>query len=222
MNDERFRKIILYLVSFSTGALFGDAFIHLIPEVCNKYGFGPMASLSVLAGILIFFILEKFVHWQHCHNETSEDHPHPVAYVNIVGDGVHNFIDGMIIAGSFLVEVHLGIATLIAVILHEIPTELGHYSILVYAGFSKKKALLFNFFSALTSIVGGVVTLLAGKYVSGLPAVLLPLTAGGFIYLAGSDLIPELHKEHDAKRSIMQFVMILLGVGLMFGLLLAG
>jgi len=222
VNDEKFRRMILYLVSFSTGALFGDAFVHIIPEVCRKYGFGIKASLAVLAGILAFFALEKFVQWHHCHGETCDDHPHPVAYVNIIGDGVHNFIDGMIIAGSFMVDVSLGIATLAAVILHEIPTELGHYSILVYAGFTKKKALLFNFYSALTAVVGGVVTLLAGKHIGGLPAYLLPFTAGGFIYLAGSDLIPELHKEHNAHRSAIQLMMIVLGIGLMFLLLLVG
>ncbi|PIR16462.1 MAG: ZIP family metal transporter [Deltaproteobacteria bacterium CG11_big_fil_rev_8_21_14_0_20_49_13] len=221
VKDDSFRKILLYLVSFSTGSLFGDVFIHIFPEIARTSGFGITTSVSVLAGIFIFFALEKFIYWQHCHADTCEEHPHPVAYTNLFGDGMHNFIDGMIIAGSYLADVKLGLATTLAVVLHEIPTEMGHYSILIYAGFTKKKALWFNFLSALTAIVGGIVTLIAYKHVAGLTQFLLPLTAGGFIYLAGSDLIPELHKEHDIKKSLMQMVMIGLGVGLMFLMLIA-
>lgn len=220
VRDEIFRKVLLYLVSFSTGALFGDAFVHIIPEVAHTTGFDLTASISILAGIFIFFALEKFIYWHHCHADTSEDHPHPVAYINLVGDGVHNFIDGMIIAGSFLTDIRLGLATTFAVILHEIPTEMGHYSILVYAGFSKKKALVFNFLSALTAILGGVLTLIAYEHVKDITSLLLPFTAGGFIYLAGSDLIPELHKEHHLGKSLIQLLMMGLGVGLMFLLLL--
>lgn len=219
MNDKGFRRIMLYLVSFSIGALFGDAFIHIIPEVVREYGFGLVSSVSILAGILIFFVLEKFICWHHRHDDINEVHPQPMAYMNLVGDGVHNFIDGMIIAGSFMTDVRLGLATTLAVILHEIPTEIGHYSILVYAGFGRRRALGFNFLSALTAILGGVITLTAYNHVSGLSVWLLPFTAGGFIYLAGSDLIPELHKEHDVGKSMIQFVMILAGVALMFLLL---
>ncbi len=219
INDSAFRKIITYLVSFSTGALFGDVFIHILPEVAHEYGFSLKVSVSVLAGILVFFVLEKFICWHHCHTDVCEDHPRPVAYINMVGDGVHNFIDGMIIAGAFMTNITLGLATTMAVVVHEIPTEMGHYSILVYAGFSKMRALWFNFLSALTAIMGGVITLLAYEHVKDLSEFLLPFTAGGFIYLAGSDLIPELHKVHEVKRSLMQFFFILLGIGLMFALL---
>lgn len=222
IKDALFRRMMLYLVSFSTGALFGDAFIHILPEVSRNYGFGMFTSVALLSGIGAFFILEKFVHWHHCHGQACEGHPHPVAYTNLVGDSVHNFIDGMIIAGSFIVSPKLGLATTLAVILHEIPTELGHFSIFVYAGFSKWKALFFNFLSALTAILGAVVTLVAGSHLQGLTVFILPFTAGGFIYLAGSDLIPELHKEHDPKKSLIQFIMMLAGVGLMLLLLVAG
>ncbi len=222
INDSIFRKVITYFVSFSIGALFGDTFIHIIPEVVHEYGFGINASVSILVGIIAFFVLEKFIRWHHCHDGNCEGHSHPVAYISLVGDGVHNFIDGMIIAGSFLTDVRLGLATTLAVILHEIPTEMGHYSILVYAGFTKMRALWFNFLSALTAIAGGVATLLAYKHISNLSEFILPFTAGGFIYLAGSDLIPELHKEHDPRKSFVQLVMIIAGVGLMFLLLLKG
>ncbi|MBI2092449.1 MAG: ZIP family metal transporter, partial [Deltaproteobacteria bacterium] len=197
IKDEIFQKVVLYFVSFSTGALFGDTFIHIFPEVSKNYGFGAKTSVPILLGIVVFFVLEKFIFWQHCHTGTSEHHPHPVAYTNLVGDGVHNFIDGMIIAGSFMADIKLGIATTFAVILHEIPTEMGHFSILVYAGFSKKRALGFNFLSALAAVIGGVVTLSLGRHISSLTPFLLSFTAGGFIYLAGSDFITKIKKEHD-------------------------
>lgn len=220
INQEVFKKITLYLVGFSTGALFGDAFIHIFPEIARTSGFTLPISLTVLGGIILFYILEMWIHWQHCHVQTSEIHIHPVAYTNLVGDGIHNFIDGMIIAGSFLVDTGLGIATTLAVVFHEIPTEISHFSIFVYAGFSKWKALFFNFLSALTAILGAVVTLAIGSHMEWLSQYLLPLTAGGFIYIAGSDLIPELHKVCDRRNSLAQLVSIIAGILLMMLLLL--
>jgi zinc and cadmium transporter len=222
IKDEIFQKVILYCVSFSTGALFGDTFIHILPEISKDYGFEVKTSVPILLGIIVFFVLEKFIFWQHCHSGTSEKHPHPVAYTNLVGDGIHNFIDGMIIAGSFMADVTLGLATTFAVILHEIPTEMGHFSILVYAGFSKKKALVFNFLSALAAVIGGIVTLSLSRYFGDLIPFLLAFTAGGFIYLAGSDLIPELQKEHDPLKSSLQLIMMLSGVCLMYLMLIVG
>lgn len=219
INDESFGKITFYLVGFSIGALFGDTFIHIFPEIARGGQFGIISSLSVLSGIVAFYILEMWIHWQHCHVPTSYDHPHPVAYTNLIGDGFHNFIDGMIVAGSFMVDVKIGLATTLAVILHEIPTEMGHFSIFVHAGFNKMKALKYNFLSALTAILGAVVTLIIGKEMTALTDFLLPFTAGGFIYIAGSDLIPEMHKECDKKRSMIQLLSILAGLGLMFLLL---
>ncbi len=222
VNDRLFRKAILYLVSFSTGGLFGDAFIHIMPEISKKYGFGVQAALLVLAGIIMFFVLEKFINWRHCHVQTSENHPHPVAYTNLIGDAMHNFIDGTIIAGSFMADTKLGVATTLAVILHEIPHEIGNFSILVHAGFSKLKAVFYNFFSALMAVVGAVAVLLIGAYLGDLPSILLPLTAGGFIYIAGSDLIPELHKDicEPVSTSAIQLFSMLAGIGLMLLLLL--
>jgi len=220
INDDLFKKLTLYLVSFSCGALFGDTFIHILPGISGEQGLGLNAALLILTGIVLFFVMEKFVSWRHCHIKTSEGHPHPVAYTNLVGDGLHNFIDGMIIAGSFIASIPVGIATTIAVVLHEIPAEIGEFSILVHAGFSKKKALICNFLSATTAILGAVATLLAANHITGLPSVLLPLTAGGFIYIAGSDLIPELHKEcHNAVKSLFQLLAILAGIATMMLLL---
>lgn len=219
-KNNQSHRLLLFLVSFSAGALFGDAFIHLLPEAIQPAGFTPFISLSIIAGILAFFVLEKIVCWRHCHIEISDDHPHPFAWMNLIGDGFHNFIDGMVIAGSYLAGIELGIATTIAVILHEIPQEIGDFGVLVYGGFSRVKALLLNFSAQLCSLLGALLVLSLSQKLGMLTTFLIPFTAGGFIYIAGSDLIPEMHKESRLSVSILQFASIALGVGLMFLLLL--
>ncbi len=216
IREESLKKILLFLVSFSAGALFGDAFIHLLPEAAES-GISLEVSLSVLGGIILFFILEKFIHWRHCHIPTSPHHPHPLAFMNLVGDGAHNFIDGLVIGASYLMSVPVGIATTIAVILHEIPQEIGDFGVLLHAGLSKKKALFFNFLSAIIAVIGTIVALIGG---SGFAPMIIPFAAGGFIYIAGSDLIPELHKETNPKKSAVQLAAFLAGVGIMLLLLL--
>jgi zinc and cadmium transporter len=176
--------------------------------------------LFIIIGLLLFFILEKFIHWRHCHIPTCKGHPHPVATMNLFGDALHNLIDGMVIGASYLASIPLGITTTIAVVLHEIPQEISDFGVLVYGGFSKKKALMMNFFSALTSVLGAIVTFVIGSKISFFSTILVPITAGGFIYIAGSDLIPELHKEVNVSKSILQFLSIILGVGVMLALLL--
>ncbi len=212
-------SILLILVSFAVGGLFGDAFMHLIPEAFEKLGIRPIVSLLVLLGILIFFVLDKFIRWRHCHVPTSKAHPHPVVFMNLIGDGVHNLIDGMVIAASYMVSLPIGLATTLAVILHEIPQEIGDFGILVHGGLSTRRALGFNFLSALTAILGAVLSLIIGPFIKDYSLIILPVTAGGFIYMAGSDLIPELHLENDARVSLAQFCAIALGIGIM-GLLL--
>ncbi|MFA6431417.1 MAG: ZIP family metal transporter [Candidatus Margulisiibacteriota bacterium] len=216
------KRIISFLVSFSAGALFGDAFIHLLPEAVEKNGFNTTVSLSLLAGIVFFFILEKIIHWRHCHIETSKNHPHPFAWMNLIGDGFHNALDGMVIAASFVVSPALGVSTTIAVILHEIPQEIGDYGVLVHGGFDRTKALFLNFGAQLTSIIGAFLILILSIELSQLTSVLIPFTAGGFIYIAGCDLIPEMKKEIRISDSIQQLLSILLGVGLMLLLKLIG
>lgn len=219
INQERLKGALLLLVSFSVGALFGDAFIHLIPEAIDTLGAGVAFSLYLLSGILIFFVLEKFVRWRHCHVPTSEHHPHPVATMNVVGDGVHNLIDGMVVMGSFLASVPLGIATTIAVLLHEIPQEIGDFGVLLHAGIGRRKAILYNFGSALAAVGGAVIVLAMGSAIDGFSEALVPIAAGGFIYIAGTDLIPELHRETDTGKSATQFAAIVLGVIVMVALL---
>jgi zinc and cadmium transporter len=220
VGEEKIRKLLLFMVSFAAGALFGDAFIHLLPESFEKLGNGLGTSLLILAGILFFFILEKFIHWRHCHNINFEEHTHPMVMVNLIGDSVHNLIDGMLIAASYAVSLPLGITTTLAVVLHEIPHEIGNFGVLVHGGLTVKKALLFNFLTALTAIGGAVLALAIGPLVKGFTLTLLPITAGGFIYIAGSDLIPELKHEVALSHSILQFGSIILGVGAMSLLIL--
>jgi len=215
---EKLRKILIYLISFSAGALFGDAFIHLLPEAIEESGFNLFLGLSIIFGILIFFILEKFVCWQHCHMPITKHHVHSFAYMNLVGDSLHNFIDGLIIAASYLINIPTGIATTVAVILHEIPQEIGDFGILIHGGFSKIKALGMNFLTALTAILGVIVGLLF-KGSESIQAFLVPFAIGGFIYIAGSDLIPELHKETSAKKSFIQVISFIIGVLVMASLL---
>jgi zinc and cadmium transporter len=220
INADKLKKILLYMVSFSAGALFGDAFIHLLPEIVGEVGFNSSISIYILFGIGFSFIIEKFIHWRHCHIHESEEHVHPFAMMNLFGDGVHNFIDGVIIAASYLVSVPVGIATTLAVILHEIPSEIGDFGVLLHGGFSKGKALFYNFITALTAVLGAIVSLLISSFVENITLFLIPFAAGSFIYIAGSDLIPELHKEVEVKKSLMQFVAIALGVLVMMLLLL--
>ena len=211
-------KILFLLVSFSVGSLLGGAFIHLIPESFESYGFGLTVPLLILLGIMIFFVMEKFIHWRHCHVPTSSTHKHPVGLMNIVGDGLHNFTDGILIGASFMVSTSLGVATTVAVLLHEIPQEIGDFGILLHAGYSRFKALMFNLLSGLIAILGVVVVWLVGTSVEGFAMWVVPITAGGFIYIAGSDLVPELHKECVPKRSLLQFIAIVLGIAIMVGL----
>jgi len=222
LNAERLRKVLFFLVSFAVGGLFGDALIHLIPESFERLPHLAVSGL-IISGILIFFAVEKFLRWRHCHVVTSEhEHIHPLVPLNLVGDSVHNFIDGMIIGASFSVSTPIGIATASAVILHEIPHEIGNFGILVHGGLSVKKALLFNFLTALTAFLGGIVSLTVGSYIQGFHSCLLPITAGGFLYIAGSDLIPELQHGTDIKLSmaVWQFLFIILGIAMMAALVL--
>ncbi len=216
VNQKRLHKILLYLVSFSAGALLGDVFIHLIPELIENDLFNLNTSFYILGGIVIFFTIEKIVHWQHCHMPQTKEHTHPFAIVNLVGDGVHNFIDGLIIGASYIINIPVGIATTTAVIFHEIPQEIGDFGVLLQGGFSRKKAILFNFLSALTSVLGGIIAIVASSKIPAISEALIPIAIGGFIYIAGADLIPELHKNFETKKSILELISFIFGIAVMF------
>lgn len=207
--------MIFFMVSLAVGGLFGDAFIHLLPESFERLPDKLQVSILVLAGIFAFFVLEKFLLWRHQHVLEGDHQIHPVGYMNLVADGAHNFIDGAIIGASYAISLHIGIATTLAVIFHEIPHELGNFFVLLYAGFTKSKAIFFNFLSAIFAILGTVTALVVGSKVSDFSDVMLPLAAGGFIYIAGSDLVPELNKETTLGKSLIQLLAIAVGVGLM-------
>ncbi len=222
LNAERLKKTIFLLVALATGALFGDVALHLLPEIFSETTSPTSVSLWFLAGILLFFVLEKFLHWSHSHrvDECAESgHEHqairPVAYLNLISDALHNFIDGLIIGISFLAGTEVGIATTVAVILHEIPQEIGDFGILLHAGFSAKKALIFNFLSAICAVLGAVLAIVLSAKMTALNPLLLALTAGGFVYIAGSDLVPELQKTTNLKHSLVQLIALLTGIGLM-------
>lgn len=221
LRQDLLRRILSVLVSFSAGALLGDVFLHILPEMTEEPAVESM-WLFVLGGILLSFALEKFLHWHHAHGmEFEEDyHHHPVGIMNLVGDVLHNAIDGLLIAGSYFVSVEVGIATTVAVILHEIPQELGDIGVLLYSGFSKAKALLFNLLTALSAVVAAVVVMVAGAESPAIAAVLVPLAAGNFLYIAGSDLIPELHKETAIGKSLVQVAGLFGGILAMAALLL--
>jgi len=216
-------RLSVYLVSFAVGGLLGDVFIHILPESYSGHIPETSVSLLVVAGLLLNFILEKFLRWRHCHNpdchQGGDDHGHIVT-LNIVADGVHNFIDGMLVAASFMISRELGLATALAVLVHEIPQEIGDFAILVHNKVSVSKALVLNFLSATISLLGVFAAFFLGGNIENFASYLLPVTAGAFIYLAASDLIPELHR-HQPKfaESLTQLLSIILGVSLMFLLL---
>lgn len=220
LNRNLLEKIIMILVAFAAGAMLGGAFIHLMPEAVEEGG--PVFPV-VIIGIFAFFATEVYLYWYHCHGGHIHKHRHkgwcpvrPMGYLNIIGDGVHNFMDGMIIATSFMVSVPLGLITTLAVIFHEIPQEIGDFGVLVYSGFSKSKALLFNFFSALAALLGVIVIYLFAYASEGLTVYLVPFAAGGFIYIAMTDLLAELKEEEDVRKATYQILIFLAGIFLMW------
>ena len=221
INLKKIKNMIILLISFAAGALLGDAFIHLIPELAES-GLSLSLSVYILVGIIIFFSLEKALHWQHCHTTiTEQNHVHPFAYINLVGDALHNFIDGIIITASYLISLPLGIATTLAVLFHEIPQELGDLSILLHAGFTRTKALAWNLISALTAVLGAIFTIYLTSLAANLEIYLTAIAAGGFIYLATADLIPEIHKHSEKlSQAFLQLLAFLTGIAIMALLLL--
>lgn len=233
LGRARLERTIFLLVAFAVGAMLGGALLHLIPESYEALGGGPQTGLLVLAGVLSFFVLEKFLHWRHQHGapeaiEGATGHVHhghhhgpdaaaPFALVNIVGSVAHNLIDGAIVAAAYLVSIQTGIVTTLAVMLHEIPQEIGNFGVLVYGGYPPRRALLYNFAAGMAGVVGAVLVLVLGSQVEGLADYLLPITAGAFLYIAGSDLIPELNRRHSypATKAVGQLAMMLLGIGVM-------
>jgi len=208
------KRVTMLLVSFAVGALIGGAFFHLLPESLEAIDDPLTVFWFTFAGFALFFALERVLRWHHCH-DIEHEHSH-IGYLNLVGDGFHNFIDGLVIASAFAAGPAVGVPVVMSIIFHEVPQEISDFGVLLYAGFSKLKALWYNFLSALVSVVG----VLIGWFVLGIYPDLLPIllafAAGGFIYIASSDLIPELNKHRDARHAISSFVVFIAAVVFMY------
>ena len=219
LGEKRLAKILLFLVSLSAGALMGGVFIHLLPEASQGFSDNNW-QIIVILGFILFFFIEKLLHWRHCHKGNCDIHT--FGYMNLVGDSFHNFLDGLIIAATFTADLKLGLATTLAVALHEIPQEIGDFGVLLYAGFSKRKALLANFLVALTAVLGSILGYFLASRIEGFKLYLLPFAAGGFLYIAASDLIPEIRKEQSFGKSLAFMGVFSAGVFLMLLVKLLG
>lgn len=219
-GTKQVEKYLSLLVAFSAGTLLGDAFLHMIGESLGGVGYDSTAALSILGGFIFSFIIERFVHWHHCH--TGQEHKHRLATMNLVGDSIHNLLDGFAIAVSFAVSLPVGIATTLAIILHEIPQEMGDFAVLLYSGFSKRKAIIFNLVTALTAVVGVGIGLVAISAFQSIEKQLLLFAAGNFIYIAATDIMPELNRHEGIRRGIAHLIAILAGIGVMYLLLRLG
>ena len=213
LKEKLLDKILLVLIALSAGSLFSGAFLHLIPESMERIS-ADLVFIYVIIGFFSFFIIEKFLYWRHCH--TAKCEIHPFAYLNLVGDSIHNLIDGLVIAAGFIASPKLGIITTFAVILHEIPQEFSDFGVLVYGGFEKYKALLLNLLTALFALIGGILGYLLGAYALEISYLLLPFAAGGFIYISASDLMPELKKDSSLKNSIINLAFFAIGILLVY------
>jgi len=213
LREGWLNKILFMLIGFSAGGLIGGAFLHLLPEALEQAPSQVIFSYLIL-GFIAFFIMEKYLHWRHCHEGICS--VHAFTYLNLIGDGIHNFTDGLVIGASFLVSINFGTITTLMIIMHEIPQEIGDFGVLVYGGFSKFKALYCNFVIALTCVLGTIVGYFISVYIHNFSPFLLPFTAGGFIYIAACDLVPELHKQKDLKKSAASMFAFLCGILFIF------
>ncbi|MDZ7612138.1 MAG: ZIP family metal transporter [Candidatus Moranbacteria bacterium] len=216
LGEKKLKNILFFFISFSAGSLIGGAFFHLLVESLEKSA--PLEVFKfTLVGFIVFFVLEKILHWHHCHKKDCQEKK-ILGIQNLVGDGAHNFIDGLIIVSAFAVDVNLGLTVTLSVMLHEIPQEISDFGVLLYSGFSKLKALAYNLLSALAAVAGVLAGHILISGTQSLVQILLPVTAGGFIYIAASDLIPEINKEKNLKKSILSFVFFLLAILMMLWL----
>ena len=206
------------LISYAIGALLGAAFLEVLPHAIEAAESPERAAMNVLAGIMLFFVLEKLVLWRHCHDEGCHGHEHNghdhgrSGLLILVGDTFHNFVDGVLIAAAFVESTPLGIVTALAIIAHEIPQEVGDFLILIHSGYSKTKALIFNLLSSLATLVGGILAYFALSHMQSLVPVFLALAAASMIYVAVADLIPGLHKRTELRATAQQVLLIAAGI----------
>lgn len=204
LKDKVLAKILILMVSFSAGSLMGGAFFHILPESIESNSSALNVFLFTIIGFCFFFVLERIFRWRHCHKNDCHTHRH-LGWMNLIGDGIHNLIDGMVIFSSFSVSPAIGLAVSVAIFFHEAPQEIGDFGVLIYSGFKKSRAVFYNFASALIAFFGvflGYLVFYSNIMIEGF---ILPFAAGGFVYIAASDLIPELHREEKISKSIASF-----------------
>lgn len=241
LPEQRRQQLIPHSISFAIGALLGASFLALLPHALSGSRDPHQIMLAVLLGLLGFFMLEKLVLWRHCHGTSCPavahdnehqfdhdhaDHPHEAGHhphgrnasgaLILIGDGIHNFVDGVLIGAAFLTDIHLGVVTALAVAAHEIPQEVGDFAILLHNGFARGKAFFFNILSSLTTVLGGLLAYYSLADTEQYLPFVLAIAASSFIYIAVADLIPGLHKRLDVRGSLQQIALIAGGVGLIF------
>lgn len=220
LDADVLERGLLYLVSFAAGTLFGTAFLHLLPHTAEEHGIGIGTGMYLLGGVVLAFLLETYLYWHH--HTLAATEVEPFSYLILFGDGLHNLVDGMVIAASYLAGVSTGIATTVAVLLHELPQELGDFAIMVHGGFRVRTALLYNVAAAATAFIGAGAVLAVAGSVDAVTRILLPFAAGTFIYIAGSDLVPEMQEQPVGWKAAAQMLLFLLGIGVMYLLAVVG
>ncbi len=225
LRESQRTTLLPHLVSFATGTLLGAAFLGLLPHALDLAGDSDVHTvpLAVLLGLLGFFLLEKLVIWRHCHEDhcavhgsEPAEHNHSTGTMILIGDGLHNFLDGILIAGAFLTDIHLGIVTSLAVAAHEIPQEVGDFAVLLHSGYTRGKAFFYNVLSSLTTVVGGVLAWYTLQDLQPLLPFVLAVAASSFIYIAVADLIPSLHQRVEGRATLQQVTLIAIGVLLIY------
>jgi zinc and cadmium transporter len=225
LSESLRNHLLPHLVSFATGTLLGAAFLGLLPHALAAVAGSDMhvIPMTVLAGLLGFFLLEKLVLWRHCHADHCEVHApdqksrdHSTGAMILVGDGLHNFLDGILIAAAFLTDIHLGVVTSLAVAAHEIPQEVGDFAVLLHSGFSRGRAFLYNILTSLTTVIGGVLAWFALQQMQQVLPFVLAIAASSFIYIAVADLIPTLHQRVEGSATVQQVVLIAAGILLIY------
>jgi len=216
LRPKRLERLLLPLVAFSAGTLLGGAFLHMLPGALETGAAPVVIFLWALAGFTAFFALEQFLHWRHCRREVTGPERRPMTYLVLIGDGVHNFLGGLAVGGAFVASSQLGIGAWLSAAAHEVPQELGDFGVLVHGGWTVRRALAFNVLSALPFLAGGLVAYGASRLID--VAFLLPFAAGNFIYIAASDLVPEIKQNHGPWANLEHFTALTAGIALLYGL----
>jgi zinc and cadmium transporter len=213
LKEATLNRVVTPLVAFAAGSLLGGAFFHMLPAALEQAPADPTVFLWILVGFALFFALEQFLHWHHCHRASS-DCRKPLTYLILLGDGLHNFLGGLGVAGVFMIDTRLGITAWLAAAAHEVPQELGDFGVLIHGGWNRRRALLLNLLSGLTFLLGGMVAYAASARID--VGFLVPFAAGNFIYIGASDLVPEVNKHRDITSNAIHFSAFVAGIALLW------